>query len=298
LDFSVTEENWKIARKHQVWAVARGSLCRKVRKGDFIVLYVIGIGSFCTIMEIIEDWILSDQPIWADEKEAGKIKYPYQVKTRIVQEGLADVKKILPKLSFIENKRYWGLYFKGTPANMGKPIPESDYRIIYETMRSNPLPKDISELLKPRKKRKILTRKVKEEVPITPSSPKHNEIRDMIFEIGKFENKISEIEYPINNWRLDVIWKRIRAGNPTHVFEVQISGNFYEALTKLKHAWDLWNSKPFLVTTEEYITQAERLLEGSFHEMKNDARIVNWKKIVKLYQLLKEVNEIKSEIRL
>ena len=126
----------------------------------------------------------------------------------------------------------------------------------------------------------------------------HKNIKRMIFEIGKFEGKISEVEYPINNWRLDVIWKRIRAGNPTHVFEVQISGNFYEALTKLKHAWDLWNSKPFLVTTEKYIARAERLLEGSFHEMKDDARIVNCKKIVKLHRLLKEANEIKSKIRL
>ena len=293
--FSVTEENWEIARKYQIWAVARRSICKKVRKGDFIILYVIGVGSFCTILEVIGGWISSDQLIWADEKEEGKLKYPYRVKTRIVQEGLADVKKILPRLSFIENKRNWGLYFKGTPANMGKPIPESDYKIIYETMQSNPLPKDIGKLGLPKpKKRKKLIRKVEgDEIRNL-----HKNIKRMIFEIGKFEGKISEVEYPINNWRLDVIWKRIRAGNPTHVFEVQISGNFYEALTKLKHAWDLWNSKPFLVTTEKYIARAERLLEGSFHEMKDDARIVNCKKIVKLYRLLKEAYEIKSEIRL
>jgi len=295
--FSVTGENWKIARKHRIWAVARKSLCRKVRKGDFIILYVSGTGSFCTIMEIIGDWVFSNQLIWADEKEERKLKYPYRVKTRIVQEGLANVKEILPRLSFIENKQNWGLYFKGTPANMGRPIPESDYRLIYETMRSNPLPKDISEILKPRK-RKISIRKVEEGATAILGLPKHDEIKNMIFEIAKFEGKIAEVEYPINSLRLDVVWKRIRTGNPTHVFEVQISGNFFEALTKLKHAWDLWNSKPFLITTEEYIAQAKWLLEGSFHEMKDDARIVNWKKIVKLYQLLKEANEIKSEIRL
>ena len=296
--FSVIRENWEIARKHRVWAVARKSLCRKIRKGDFIILYVIGTGSLCSIMKIIGDWVSTDQLIWADEKEERKLKYPFQVKVRIIQEGLANVKSILPKLSFIENKQNWGLYFKGTPANMGKPILESDYRLIYEAMRSNPLPKDIGKLLKPERKRKISIRKFEESVPTTLSSPKHDEIRNMIFEIGKFEGRISEIEYPINNLRLDAVWKRIRTGNPTHVFEVQIGGNFFEALTKLKHAWDLWNSKPFLVTTEEYIAQAKWLLEGSFHEMKDDARIVNWKKIVRLYQLLKEANMIKSEIRL
>jgi len=38
---------------------------------------------------------------------------------------------------------------------MGKPIPESDYKIIYETMGSNPLPKDIGKLglSKPKKEK-------------------------------------------------------------------------------------------------------------------------------------------------
>jgi hypothetical protein len=46
------------------------------------------------------------------------------------------------------------------------------------------------------------------------------------------------------------------------------------------------------------MTQAKSLLEGSFHEMREDARIVNWEEIVKLHQLLKEAHRIKTEIRL
>jgi len=133
-------------------------------------------------------------------------------------------------------------------------------------------------------------------VPI-PKVPKHNEIRDMILEIGKIEGKIAEVEYPIDNLRLDAVWKTITAGNPKWAFEVQMGGNFYEALTKLKHAWDKWNSKPILITTDAYVVQAKSLLEGSFHEMREDARIVNWEKIVKLHKCLKEAHEIKSEIR-
>jgi hypothetical protein len=55
-----------------------------------------------------------------------------------------------------------------------------------------------------------------------------------------------------------------------------MGGNFYEALTKHKHAWDKWNSKPFLVTTDTYELQAKALLEGSFHRMRGDDRLVNW----------------------
>ncbi len=128
--------------------------------------------------------------------------------------------------------------------------------------------------------------------------PKHNEIRDMIRAIGGFLGKVSDTEYPIDSYRLDAAWRRIKAGNPSHVFEVHFGGNFFEALTKLKHSWDKWNSKPFLVTTDKFQEKAEQLLEGSFHEMKDVIRIVNWKKIVTLHKLEKEVSKIKTEMKI
>ncbi|MBC7091538.1 MAG: hypothetical protein H5T50_06480 [Nitrososphaeria archaeon] len=124
----------------------------------------------------------------------------------------------------------------------------------------------------------------------------HNKIRDMIYEIGKFRGMISETEYPIDNLRLDVAWKKIKGGNPSHAFEVQISGNFFEALTKLKHAWDKWNSKPFLITTEKYEEEAKKFLEGTFHEIEHVAKIVNWKKIKELYDVEKKAKDLRDEI--
>jgi len=132
---------------------------------------------------------------------------------------------------------------------------------------------------------------------LSPSeAPAHNEIRDMIHEIGRLEGKVSETEYHIDSYRLDVVWKRIRAGNPSHVFEVQVGGNFFEALTKLKHAWDKWNSKPYLVTTERYMAGAKQLLEGSFHEIEHVARIVNWRRVKELYELEIKIMDIRTEI--
>lgn len=138
-----------------------------------------------------------------------------------------------------------------------------------------------------------------EKPPTTEESleiPSHNEIRDMISAIGSFEGWISEVEYPIDKMRLDVVWRRIKAGNPSHAFEVQVGGNFFEALTKLKHAWDKWNSKPFLVTTEKYELEAKQLLEGSFHEIEHVTRIVNWKKIRDLHEVEKKAHSLKSDI--
>lgn len=294
--FSVTPENWEIARKRQIWAVRTENVAQKIKKGDFIVLYVTGIRSFCNIVQVVEDWTLAKQAIWTDEIKEGRIKYLYQTKATIIMGGLANTKELVTKLSFVENKKRWGVYFLGAPANLRRPIPESDYRLIYETMKLKPLPADISTLIKA--KPEATKKEAKEPREDISRVPKHNEIRDMILEIGKIEGKIAEVEYPIDNLRLDVVWKTITSGNPKWAFEVQMAGNFYEALTKLKHAWDKWNSKPFLVTTDGYMTQAKSLLEGSFHEMREDARIVNWEEMVKLHQLLKEAYRIKTEIRL
>ncbi|MDW8061122.1 MAG: hypothetical protein RMJ00_00245 [Nitrososphaerota archaeon] len=133
------------------------------------------------------------------------------------------------------------------------------------------------------------------DIPVTPD---HDSVRDMLYEIGLLKGRIALREYPIEGMRVDVVWKRIEKGNPYIAFEVQIAGNFFEALTKLKHAWDLWNSIPFLVTTEEYIDKALKLVEGSFHEIKHVIRVVGWRSVEELYNLLKKVRELEAEMKL
>jgi len=120
----------------------------------------------------------------------------------------------------------------------------------------------------------------------------------MIHEIGQFEGKISEREHPINHWFLDVVWKRIRTGTPTHAFEVQIGGNLYKALTKLNLAFAKWNCTCVLASTEKYEEEARQLLEGSFNEMKEKAKIIEWRKIQKLHELEKQTRNIRKAIGL
>lgn len=129
--------------------------------------------------------------------------------------------------------------------------------------------------------------------------PDHTKIKEIIYQIGLYEGRPSEKEYSIGDLgKLDVAWKRIRLGNPTHAFEIQIGGDFYKSLTKLKHAFDLWNSTPVLVTTAEYEETAKNLMNGSFHEMARQARIINWKRIDQLYNLERELKEVKGELSL
>jgi predicted RNA-binding protein len=126
--------------------------------------------------------------------------------------------------------------------------------------------------------------------------PDHDHIKDVIHELGELKGEISEKEYPLDSGRLDVAWKRIRGGMPFAVFEVQIAGNSFQALAKLKHAWDMWNSTPFLVTTPEYEEKARQWVAGSFHEIRGKIRIINWVNIEALYEAEKRAREIRELI--
>jgi hypothetical protein len=44
--------------------------------------------------------------------------------------------------------------------------------------------------------------------------------------------------------------------------------------------------------------KAKELLEGSFHEMGHVAKIVDWRKIVRLYELESEASSIRTDIGL
>ncbi|MEW6685275.1 MAG: hypothetical protein AB1393_03600 [Candidatus Edwardsbacteria bacterium] len=112
----------------------------------------------------------------------------------------------------------------------------------------------------------------------------HTKLQELIFEIGRLNRLISEKEYPMENEKLDVVWRRIDKGVPTRVFEIQIGGDIYHALGKLKHAFDLWNSNIFLVAQDKDIEKAEILLSGTFHEIKDKIKMISIPQIHELHQ--------------
>lgn len=249
--FSVTPENWQIAREQKIWAIRTENLAQKVKKGDFIVLYVSGTESFCTIIEILEDWHTAKQPVWPDEIEENRIKYPYQTKVKIVQEGLANIKKMLQKLSFIKNKQKWGVYVQGTPANMRKSISELDYQSIQDAMKSNTLPQDITTLLKV--KRKTIRRTpLEEKAPtLVPTGQSQLEERDKkIWELQKTlqekEDRIRQLEAQIGPSPLGVIIQKL--GNTSELspedFEWTLKRAFEELGFDAKWNGELKNDMP------------------------------------------------------
>ncbi len=82
----------------------------------------------------------------------------------------------------------------------------------------------------------------------------HNEIQRLLAEAGKLQHFFSETEYKLpvadEDKRLDVVWKREFNGVPTYAFEIEISHNLEKAITRLKVAFGLWNTKPRLIVPE------------------------------------------------
>ncbi len=83
---------------------------------------------------------------------------------------------------------------------------------------------------------------------------------------------------------------------PSRVFEVQVGGDIYHGLAKLKHAFDLWNSHIFIVATKSDLDKAENLLSGTFHEISNYLKPIELDKVEELYNRKKSYLEFEKEL--
>jgi hypothetical protein len=103
----------------------------------------------------------------------------------------------------------------------------------------------------------------------------HQDIQATIAKLAPYYGMEAMQEYRGDIGTYDVIWKRVAAGHPAKVFEIQHRGNLDSAFVKLKHAYDLWNARLFLVTTSVADSRkAYQLLASSFHEMRPYLTIV------------------------
>ena len=129
-------------------------------------------------------------------------------------------------------------------------------------------------------------------------SPTHNDIKNLLLEIGKLQGYVANPEFPMETERLDVVWRRLPESVPTYVFEVQIGGDLYHALGKLKHAHDIWNSRIFLVASANDLGSVNQLLSGTFHEIKSLLRFIEIEKVQSLYKSKQNIYQIERELGL
>lgn len=130
----------------------------------------------------------------------------------------------------------------------------------------------------------------------TPLS--HDEIKKKLVQIGRMLGKHAEEEYQ----RYDVIWKDSKISpRISHVFEVQVRGKLEGALTKLKHAYDVQRSKPFLIISYELDSRrAGQLiypfLSGSFHEIGDVITVLSVEDVRRVHDAVSSIEDVLDKI--
>ena len=277
-------ENWNIALKDGLWGlVPKGQgKWRYLKQGDLLYFYanspitgVIGVGR-------LQAKFKQNVPLWPDEISKKEVLYPFRFEFQseyVLPESDWKTKRIKVSLPI-------GFY-SGT--NL---LDDQDI---------------IDELQSALKKEWGVEIAYQENAPSKQVAPvpeakpvdlSHDKVKDMIFEIGKISHYMADKEYEINSDRLDVVWRRVEKSVPTYAFEIQIGGDIYHALGKLKHAYDLWNSNIFIVIDEKHRNKVDELLSGTFHEIANEIKIINLNRINSLYSLQKDDVKLRKQIGL
>ena len=137
--------------------------------------------------------------------------------------------------------------------------------------------------------------------PVPPPSAEqalslHEEIKQRLVEIGRLQDYLAEPEYSFDIGKIDVVWRRVTNSVPTYAFEIQVGGDVYHALAKLKHAFDLWNSHIFIVASNAEKRKVESLLLGTFHEINNRIRFIELEQIMELYRRKKDYLDFEKEL--
>jgi len=124
----------------------------------------------------------------------------------------------------------------------------------------------------------------------------HEELKWKLVEIGKLQGYVAETEYSVEIGKLDVVWRKLERSVPTRVFEIQVGGDIYHALAKLKHAFDLWNSDIFIVASQSDLNRAQDLLSGTFHEIGHNLKPIELDKIKELYTRKKSYLDFEKDL--
>src|SRR3990172_3780838 len=262
-----TPQNWKIAFDlGNTWGLKnkgpQAANWRQVQIGDVLIFYAVSPVKGVIGYGVVQQKLKQDTPLWPDETAKKEVIWPlrliFEVRSCLSPDRWLEDKVVNDRVNF--------------RAKMG-------FRPVREGLAA--------EVLAP-------FQALATSAEAEPSL--HGQIVDSLLEIGRLQNYLCQKEYPMGKARLDVVWRRVQRSVPNFVFEVQVGGNLYQALAKLKHAYDIWNSNIYLVLLDTDKKQLDELLSGTFHEIQDKLRVVDNATVRRLANLKKEIRDIESRL--
>jgi len=223
-----------------------------------------------------------DKPLWPEEVKKNQVKWPLRFEF--------DVEFCLPPDSWVKKSYNEEEWIKPRLSNKGFGLIDKD--LVLKIMEHFRILGDTSEISK-----EFFIEKKPEVLPFIEEKQEiHELVKQKLIEIGKMQKFIAEGEYTMDGTKLDVVWRRVERSVPTYAFEVQVKGNIYQAVAKLKHAFDLWNSNIYLIAHKDRQEECERLVSGTFHEISDRLTFINIDDIGKLHMLKKQYKDLEVKL--
>jgi predicted RNA-binding protein len=262
-------EHWRVAFENgNIWGLqdTKKSWWDRLTEGDGLVLYAtrpiggaVGLGRMRTKFK-------QDKPLWPKEIQGNEVLWPLRFEF--------DVDFCLPLDRWKDSKLV---------IDALRAVAQAGFQPLKESARDAAL-QAFELLMRP------------PSVGIGDITGLHDDIKAKLVEMGKIQKFLAEPEYLMETTRLDVVWRRVEKSVPTYVFEIQVGGDIYHALAKLKHAYDLWNSRIFLVADASEKAKTDGLLSGTFHEIRERLTFVEIQQIHELYARKKGYKELEEHI--
>jgi predicted RNA-binding protein len=273
-------ENWETAfNQGNIWGLrsTQKVLWERIAEGDVVLFYatmpikkIIGYGT-------ISSKFKQDKPLWPEELKKNRVIWPlrfeFDVVFRFRREEWKTSGITHPDLIYRVRSGF---------QELSKEISESLIEELNKSYKRTPAIVGLS-----------YARESKREFGHISM---HDNLKEKLLIIGGLQKFIAEKEYKLDGGRLDVTWRRVERGVPTYVFEIQIGGNINDALAKLKHAFDLWNSRLYLIAKMEDREKVNNLLEGTFHEIRDHLKFITPEEVRELYKLKLDLHKLEDRI--
>lgn len=277
-----SEQNWRQALISKgIWGLENTSLDKvywlAIAPNDIILFYVSGKVKGIIGYGIVRGKFIQDIPLWEAEIKEGRVKWPLRFEF--------DVEFLLPQNEWSD--KAIGIAGGG---KFRQPLIPKELKEIEPVVRQLN-PKVSNDLFK---EFTSIPGSLEKEVP----SPTHEEVKKLLVDIGKLQGYVADPEFPIRTERLDVVWRRLPESVPTFAFEVQVGGDLYHALGKLKLAHEIWNSRIFLAASQGFLGSTNQLLSGTFREIQNVLKFIEMDKILSLHQSKRGIHQLERDMGL
>jgi hypothetical protein len=276
-----SEKNWKVSfESNNIWGLKDfrelKALWNMLRDGDGLLFYVskpvhgiIGFGHVATKFR-------QTNPLWPDEIKRNEVIWPLRFEF--------DIEHCLPP-SLWESHRYTSHDLQMISRMVFQCYPIEEVNAARVALG-----------LKALVERAVPSLVTETRVTTGSITMKHDDVKSYLAEIGRIQGYVADEEYPLDSTRLDVVWRRVERSVPTFVFEVQVGGDIYHAIAKLKHAFDIWNSHVFLVAAMADKSKYQELISGTFHEIADHVRFIDITSIKELLDKKRGYKELERAL--